>query len=293
MIAVTEAVQAVLDSGSAWYADLYTIRLISGEVIRITSADVNVTWGGETWLSPARAAVPVVSRGDITYQIGLSVDQLSIEVMHGADLRVSGMPWPMAIRVGLFDAADIELLRAVGAFGAGTVAGVVPRFAGRVGPTDPGRSLSTITVDSHLAYLQSPVPKNVYQPSCSNTVYDTTCGLDRASRETHVTVASVSEDRMTVGITGAVLAADKYLAGFARFTGLLGGNVNQQVTVWGNTASVVTLLYPFPDDLNVGDTLALAPGCPKSMVACAAFDSAGWRNRFRGHPHVPVPETTV
>jgi len=292
MIPVTDDVRAVLDSGAAWFADLYTIRLLSGETLRITSADINVHWDGQVWQSPAQASVPAIERGEITFEIGLTVDQLSITLDHSPDMLLSGMPWAMAIRVGLLDAADVELVRAVGHFGSGVVAGVIPRFTGKVGPTDPGRARSTVTVDSLLAYLRAPVPRNLYQPSCGNTVYDSACGLNRASRETHVTVTSVSPDGLTVGISGATLPANKFQAGFARFTGL-GSNVAQEVTVWGNTSSVVTLLYPFPAPLLVGQTLALAPGCSKSMDACQALDAAGWKNRFRGHPHVPVPETTL
>lgn len=293
MIQVTSEVQAVLDSGTAWYADCYTIRLMSGEIVRITSADIDVRWGGETWVSRARAGVPLIQRGEITFEAGLTVDQLHLTIYHDASMTISGMAWPMAIRVGLLDGAEVDLVRAVGHFGSQVVAGVIPRFSGKVGPTDPGRTMSTVTVDSHLAYLRAPVPRNVYQPSCSATVYDSTCGLDRASRETHVSVASVSADRLQIGVSGATLVAGKYLAGFARFTGLTGSNANQQVTIWDNTASQITLLYPFPADLHVGHTLALAPGCTKTMAACKAFDLAGWKNRFRGHPHVPVPETLL
>lgn len=293
MIAVTEAVQAVLDSGAAWYADLYTFTLVSGQVVRITSADINVTWEGNTWLSKTRAAVPIVERGDIAFDLGLSVDQLELTMYHDLDTTISGMTWPMALRVGLLDAAEVDYVRAVGHFGSGEVAGVIPRFAGKIGPTDPGRTMSTLTVDSHIADLQAPVPRNVFQPSCSKTIYSPSCGINRASREVHVTIASVSPDGLTVGITGAALVPGKYLAGFARFTGLAESNANQQVTVWDNDASSVTLLYPFPDLLSIGQTLALAPGCIKSIAACTEFDPAGWRDRFGGHPHVPVPETVL
>ena len=168
---------------------------------------------------------------------------------------------------------------------------MIPRFAGKVGPTDPGRVSSTITVDSHLAYLRAPVPKNVYQPSCANTVYDQACGLNRSIYETTVMVTSVSADGIEVGISGAALLNSRYQGGFARFIGS-GSNAGQQVTVWDNSMGGLTLLYPFPAALHVGDTLAIAPGCQKSMPACAAFD-ADWKDRFRGHPHVPKPETLL
>lgn len=287
MIAVTPAVEAVLQSGCAWYADLFTLTLQSGLVLRYTTADIDVSWGGQTWLSRTVDGAPLIERGDITFEAGLGVDQLEINVATDPAMTVAGLAWPHALRAGLFDGAEVELVRAVGALGAG-VAGVIPRFTGKVGPCNPGRLRSTITVDSLLAYLRAPVPRNVYQPSCQNTVYDAACGLDRASREVAVTVTAVAADELTLSISGGHAPA-AYLGGFARFVSA-GGNAGQQVTVWDNGADSLVLLYPFPAPLAVGDTLALAPGCPKTTAACAAF---GNTPRFRGHPEVPVPETML
>ena len=290
MIPVTSEVQAVLDSGAAWYADLYTFTLSNGTVLRYTSLDQDVPWGDHKWVSCQSDAGPLIERGSITYSVGLSVDALDLTIYTHPSMKVSGLTWPTAMRLGLFDAADVSLVRAVGRLGEHTPVGVVPRFTGRVGPCEPGRSKSSMQVESLLAYLRAPVPRNVYQPSCSNTVYDSACQLDRASREQVVSVVSVSPDGLTVGISGATLVADHYLAGFARFSTSSGGNVNQQVTVAGNTTTSLTLLYPFPADLLPGQLLALAPGCGKALSNCRAFDN---EDHFRGHPHVPVPETML
>ena len=289
MITVTTEVQAVLSSGMAWYADLYTFSLLNGTVIRVTPSDRDVTWGGNTWSSPAQSGAPLIERGDITFEAGLSVDQMQLTVYHDAIGTVSGMSWPAALRVGLFDGATVSLVRAVGAFGQ-PVAGVIPRFTGKVGPCTPGRMASVITVDSMLAYLRAPVPRNVYQPSCANTVYDHACGLSRAAAETTVTITAVSVDQLSITVSGT-LTASRYAGGFARFVGA-GANATQQVTVSDNDAHVLTLLYPFPADLVVGQTLAIALGCPKTMAACAAFGGE-WKDRFRGHPNVPEPETML
>lgn len=289
MILVTAEVEAVMNANAAWCADLFTFTLKSGVVLRYTSADIDVTWGGETWLSRTFEGAPLIERGEITYEPGLTVDQLEITIHTDETMAVSGLPWPHAIRVGLLNDAKVEVLRAVSLLGQ-PVAGVIPRFVGKVGPCNPGRMRSTITVESLLAYLSAPVPRNVYQPSCSNTVYDDACGLNRAARETVVTVASVSPDSTTINISGASLVASAYVGGFARFVGTVGGNVNQQVTVKDNGTGQITLLYPFPASLLIGQQIALAPGCPKTDAACIAF---GNRPRFRGAPHVPVPETAI
>lgn len=284
MISVTAEVQAIIFSGSAWYADLYTFTLKSGVVLRYTTADTNVVWGGNTW----SARGPLLERGSITFDTGLQVDQLEIIIHTDDTMTVSGLPWPHAIRAGLLDGAEVVLARAVGPIG-GAVAGVIPRFTGRVGPCNPGRVKSSIMVESLLAYLRAPVPRTVYQPSCSNTLYDAACGLSRASREVVATVSTVSLDGQTIGVTGTHVA-DAYLGGFARFTAGGAGNQNQQVTVKSNTTNSVVLLYPFPAQLVPGDQLALAPGCAKTLAACAAY---GNTPRFRGHPHVPAPETMI
>lgn len=289
MIPVTAEVEAVMNADAAWCADLFTFTLKSGVVLRYTSADIDVTWGGNTWLSRTVEGAPLIERGEITYEPGLTVDQLEITIHTDETMAVSGLPWPHAIRVGLLNDATVEVWRAVSLLGE-PVAGIIPRFVGKVGPCNPGRMRSTITVESLLAYLSAPVPRNVYQPSCSNTVYDDACGLNRAAHETVVTVTSVSLDSTTIDISGASLTVDQYLGGFARFVGTVGGNVNQQVTIKSNSAGQIVLLYPFPASLLIGQQLALAPGCPKTTTACNGFGNIV---RFRGHPHVPVPETAI
>lgn len=289
MIYVTPAVEAVMNSDAAWYADLFTFTLISGLVMRYTSADVDVTWDGNTWKATMADGAPLISRGEITFEPGLTVDQLEITIQTDETMTVSGLPWPHAIRVGLLNGATVEVQRAVSLLGQ-PVAGVIPRFVGKVGPCNPGRMSSAITVESHLAYLSAPVPRNVHQPSCLNTIYDGACTLNRAANETTVTVVSVNLDGLTVNVSGATLTASRYLGGFARFVGTVGGNVNQQVTVSDNGTGQITLLYPFPASLLIGQQIALAPGCAKSMDDCNSFGNI---IHFRGHPHVPVPETAV
>lgn len=290
MIQLTAPVLTVLASGIAWYADLYTFTLHTGEVIRITSSDHDISWDGQVWASPAQSGAPLIERGDITFEAGLTVDQLTLTVYSDAGSKVSGMSWPAALRVGLFDGADVILQRAIGPLG-GDVVGVIPRFAGKVGPCVPGRVSSTITVDSMLAYLRAPVPRNVYQPGCANTMYDAACGLNRAAYESIVTVVSITADALTVAVTPA-MTASRYLGGFARFVGT-GANAGQQVTVSDNSESALSLLSAFPAPLSVGQTLAVAPGCSKSMAACEAHDATGWRDRYRGYPYVPEPETQL
>lgn len=287
MIPQTDPVKTVKASGSAWRAELITFTLVSGQVLRFTTADIDITWDGNTWLSAGANKAPLIERGEINFVAGLEVDQLELTVTADETMSVLGLSWPHALRSGLFDGAEVSLSRAVGPLG-GAIVGVTPRFTGKVGPCTIGRYQSTITVDSLLAYLRAPVPRNVYQASCANTIYDSSCGLNRAAREIVATIQAVSADGLTVTLTGNVQAG-MYAAGFARFGGS-GSNAGQQVTIRDNSANVLTLLYQFPATLAVGDQLALAPGCQKTRDACNGYGNIV---RFRGHPHVPVPETML
>lgn len=281
----TQAVTAVKASGAAWRAELITFTLISGQVLRYTLADIDIAWNGNIWQSAAPYKAPIIERGEISFKAGLEVGQMDLTLTADETMTVLGLPWPHALRSGLLDGADVALSRAVGYLG-GSVVGVTPRFTGKVGPCNIGRYQSTITVDSLLAYLRAPVPRNVYQASCTNILYDSACGLNRAAFERTVTVQSVSDDRLTISLVGNVQAG-MYASGIARFLGN-GSNSGQQVTIRDNTATTLTLLYPFPDVISIGRQLALAPGCQKTRDSCNNFGNIA---RFRGQPHVPVPET--
>lgn len=293
MITVTEEVQAILSAGDCWMADLIQISLRNGQVVRVAVTDRDIIWSGNTYFCPSSGVMPIIERGDITFKVGLEVDQMELTVHHDASHLICGLTWANAIRVGLLKGADVSVIRAVSPFWDGLpppIPGVIPRFTGRVGPCQPGRVTSKLTVESLLSYLNKPVPANVYQAPCPNTLYDSNCGVRRAANETTVTITSVAADQLTFGVSGT-LTAEALQGGFSRFVGT-GGNVTQQVTVADNTAHGITLLYPYPTPLAVGDTLVLAPGCLKSMAACATYGGE-WRDRFGGQPHVPVPETLL
>jgi uncharacterized phage protein (TIGR02218 family) len=282
MITISPELQTLLsDSPTLWWADLYSISLKNGTVLRYTAADVPVTYGS-TWVADG----PQIERGDITFETGCTVSQLELTLHATESMLVSGVPLLQAVRLGLFDGADLSLHRAYSAGLGQPIVGIMPRFTGRIGACRPTRFSATMVVDSHIAYLNAPVPRNVWQPNCHNNIYDTACGLSRAAREVTVTVTSVTG--LSIGISGTH-TANAFASGFAKFSGS-GANANWQASVRENGSNTLTLMYPFPAPLQVGDSLVLAPGCAKTLAACTAF---GNTPRFRGHPHVPVPETLL
>lgn len=284
MRAVSSQLMTLLTTAeSFWMADLYMFAPIGQLPVRLISGDADVKIGSDTW----SAAGPRIERGNTRLIVGLEVDNLEITLHATPSHLLAGVPWLDAIRRGVLDGADVTLLRAFAPAPGEAITGTIKLFAGRVGDCELGRTSARLSIDSHLKLLNAPVPRNAYQSGCLNTVYDSACGLDRASREVIVSVTSVNGD--VIGVSPAI-AAGWFAAGPCRFGGSSGANAGRSVSIRSNTSNTITLLNPFPVSLQVGNTLYLAPGCNKTMDACNQLNNIV---RFRGQPFVPVPETLL
>ena len=64
----------------------------------------------------------------------------------------------------------------------GTAIGAAMLFKGRLGTIDEiGRTSAKLTVNSDLVLLDIDMPRNIYQPTCLHTLYDTGCTLEQRS----------------------------------------------------------------------------------------------------------------
>jgi len=287
MIALSPELQAFLASARSFVmADLYTIRLSSGQVLRYTDADVMINYSGNNY----SASGPLIKRTGIRTVRGIEVDTLNITFTAGLQDTVLGEPIiPFIIGRG-FDGALIELDRAFMADWGQPVVGAVPRFVGRVADVDPAnREQATLQVKSPLELLDTKVPRGVYQPACLRTVYSADCGVNRALFETVGTVqAGGNTDRLI--LSNLVADLGYFDQGVIRFTS--GGNAGVARTVRRQTGDgTVTLILGLPAVPQPGDQFLIYPGCPRTLDACTnKFNN---RSRYRGFPYIPVAETAV
>lgn len=98
---------SILGSGQFLMADLFTFTLVNGTVQRITSYDVPLKSGGNTFVTSPR-----IKRGKTHWKIGLDVDELDLEVYPQASDLVGALSWQAAMQQGVFDGATLELDRA-------------------------------------------------------------------------------------------------------------------------------------------------------------------------------------
>jgi hypothetical protein len=161
-------------------------------------------------------------------------------------------------------------------------------FAGRVADVDADRVSIELTCKSDVELLDTPFPRNVYQPTCSHTLFDTGCAL---------TARSSRRERGGVGIDGedperhSRSRGDRLLrprhgdddVGRARRAAAADQGVHARVAQHDRAPAAVPAA-PAP-----GDTMDVAPGLRQAAghVLDTKFSNLA---RFRGEPYIPAPE---
>lgn len=279
--------QAVLDAmmagAPAYMADLYTISLVGGTVLRYTGYDLPLTLDGDTYQS----AGPLFERGRTRTLVGIEVDTMTLTIHAGTAITVGGVPILQAVAAGTFDGATFRLARAFMLDPAGPPPGALILFEGRVAETEISRSEARLTVRSLLELLNVQLPRNLYQAGCVNTLFDDVCGLVKASHGSTTTVGAASTQLL---LNCALAQAGGFFDG-GTVTMLSGPNAGVTRTVKRYQTGQVELAYPLPKLPYVGDSFTAYPGCDKTQATC----TAKYANlpRFRGFPHIPVPETAL
>jgi hypothetical protein len=154
-------------------ADLYTIALKSGTVLRYTTWDSNMSVQGNLFL----AGPPHIKRSSIEEKLGLDVSSLDLEILAGLGDTVNGEPVLQLIASGAFDGAALTIDRLF-MDSAGNQIGTVVRFSGTIGAVDEvGRTSAKLTVDALVSLLSQQLPNIILQPNCTNTLFDARCTL--------------------------------------------------------------------------------------------------------------------
>lgn len=259
-------------------ADLWTITLKAGTVLRYTNAPEALVVSSNTF-SPA-----VIRRDRVRLKLGLEVDTLSMTWDYDLTAITSGLALGALINVGAFDGATVKLERLFMQTSGDVSLGAVHWFEGRVADAEAAGGEAVLKIKSDLEILDIKMPRNLFQAGCINTIYDTACGLNKATytKTSHVHAGS------TASVINCPLAdADDYFnLGGITFTS--GANSGLTRLVKDYAVGVITCLA-FPSIPAVDDTFSIWPGCDKTKTLCNSRYSNS--ANFRGFPYVPKPET--
>jgi uncharacterized phage protein (TIGR02218 family) len=266
-------------------ADAFTFTLRSGLILSYTDVDVSFAYNGITYLANS------ILIDGLKYKasVGLEVDQQQITVSAlAADTVTGGAPVLQALRDGTFDGCEIERDRVffsdrIG----GTAIGAVTLFKGRLGTVDQiGRTSAKLTVNSDLVLLDIDMPRNIYQPTCLHTLYDSGCTLVKNAFGANGTVGAGS----TASVINWSGASANFQQGSITFTSGVNVGVTANVNaVAGGTS--LTLGYPLQSVPSAGDTFTVYCGCDHTPGTCQSkFNNLA---NFRGFPYVPPPQMAV
>lgn len=275
--------------GQLVYADCYEFALNDGEtVLRYTTAQRSVTAVPPDGMDPVTYEAGQVLVSGLKYRlaVGTDVDEQDCTFACKPTAMVMGFPFLKAAELGLLDKAIVKRTRYFfERWGQPTVGGIV-FFRGFLSTVvDIGSISCSAKVKSGMLLLNTPMPHNLFQPQCLNTLFDARCRLDPGDWAVQGTVESGSTNRVIVWSSSI---ADEYSQGTIRFES--GPNIGSVRTIRQSTSGAIIVTFPLDFTPDVGDDFVVFPGCDKSKGRCNAFSNIA---NFRGYPFVPPPETAT
>ena len=278
----TDLINLLAGNDEFLMADLFTFTLITGDIYRWTTADIDVTYDGNLYKSGSS----LIKRGTIKNVLGVSVDALDITLYPSPTDTISNIKLSTAIlSFGFLDNATLELRKCFFSDW-NTPVGNVILFMGTVSDIVGTGTQIDIQIKSKLEILNAQVPRNLYQSSCINSVYDSMCQANKA--------AVTSSGVVTSGTVSSVLTNASFGNGFfdlGVLTFTSGANTGVKRTVKKYASSTFIFSLPLPNTPSNGDGFSVFPGCDNTMATCSS--KFGNFINFRGMPFIPVPETSI
>ena len=285
MRAATPALIAHLNSTQQFVmADMYAFTLDSGIVLRYTTWDTDLIYNGNNYSSSG----PLITRSKSRIVLGVEVETLDLIIAPAQTDLIAGVPFLAAAIRGALDGAYLHLDRIF--MSAGAVVGGYINFTGAVADITVSRTEIKMSVKSPMNLLNVQFPKNIIQPGCLRTLYDTGCGVVRSSVAVNSSVTSASTTVInTPMLVGFGLSVGYFDQGYVEFTS--GALIGVSRTIKSSGSGQLHLLNPLAAAPSPGDTFTAYPGCDRSQATCSAkFNNIA---KFRGFPYVPMPETAA
>jgi uncharacterized phage protein (TIGR02218 family) len=259
--------------------DLFEIT-VRGTVYYLTGREVDISWGGHTYVSTGA----LLARSRVRQGADGTLDDLDVRVMHGGTATLGGVTWVARYMAQDFAGAAFKLRRAY--FSASTtVVDTVLLFDGFVGPAQFSSTEGRMVVRSLASRLETPLPRNLYQPQCGANLYDSICGLTRPTTWDAATTAAGSTTAV-VKMSSVTQAANYFKLGMVEFlSGALSG-LSRTITgsAQNGAHQDLTISPPLPSAPATSVTIKVRRGCDKVATTC---DGYGRLVSYLGAPMAP------
>lgn len=278
--------QLLLNNQVFYMADLYTITLTNGAVLRYTNCDIALKVGGEIY-QPF-----LIERTGTKQTRGISVDELNLTITVDQQDKIPGkLTFMQGVANGAFENALLKLDKVFSPepfkFNMPAIDSdyVLLWWIGLFNIDSGGGNNVEATAASLTQLLNVKFPRNLYYPPCIYTLGDTGC---KVSLDAFKMAGSISSESSRSELKSNLNITDGYLTqGSITFTSGVNTNVTRSIRT--NIGGNITVVMPFQSAPSNGDTFTVLPACDKSMNCCGhRFNDL---DHFRGYPFIPVPET--
>lgn len=272
------------DNNTLRTADLYTFELINGSYLYYTSADFDITYKNNNYLCDNIG----IKRGEISWLSGLSTDNLVIEFYPSDNDFIGDVEFSEALRIGMFDGAKMRLDMAFYADGWNNSPLVLETlFTGNVDVETVESNYIKIEVKSLIELLNFKFPPDIYQASCSYSLYGAGCGVNKADfSETKNTLANSTKKIIKCNLAQV---AGYYDQGVIIFNN--GPNLNIKRSIKQHTDGQLILNIPLPFTPVVNNSFTVSAGCNKTIEHCT--NKFGNKKNTNACPGIPDPDTTL
>lgn len=293
---VTAQLTALLASRQYRLAKLFTFSLADGvTVLRYCSGDQDITSGGNLYSCGGETGPYFEKEGSKVkghWKIGLGSDTMTVDVLPGS-ASILGIPFITAVRIGLFDGADLQIDYAfMGIYGVVDSGCQLVIFKGRVAEVGADRNIISFQINDYRELLNQSLPRELFAASCANTLYDASCTVVQATFTDTVVIALAGSTQIAI-LANIPHATGYFDMGKLTFTSGQMNGFTVGVSRWvAGTPGTITPTAPLPFAPTAGDTFDISAGCDRTNGAggCLKFSNIA---NFRGFPYVPAPETPL
>lgn len=274
---------------SLYVADLFTITLKSGLVMRITDGQLAIPAGGQTY-DPVRWGAWKCTGTQMS--LGMMNSSANLTIYANPEIRMPDWDIPIleAIQLGLFDAASISIVTVYMPTYGDTFLGGVIRFSGKI--TDlqkTGRTSAEGSAKPDTYTLNQQMPREVLQPGCLWVFGDAGCTIDRDAYTFSNSVGPGTNNVIIQPATPFAQPDDYYTQGVIVFTS--GRNNGLAASIQKHQNGGLRLIRPMLFPVVEGDTFNATAGCAHTTNACQQkFDNL--RN-YLGFPFIPNTEAAI
>lgn len=291
----TDLVSFLLSKQPWWSADLFTFSLPNGQTLRYTTGDVNITFGGNTWLC-ASASSFALTRKNWQVKNTMDVPQMEVELISTGTDYVAQANIKLLMHNGFFDGAWIEMDRAFMPVSLGygnTSLGTVPIFAGPCGQVEITATGAKITVRGANVKHQQYMPRNRFLTSCIHALYDGGCKVVKATYTFAGTVSTANKIQFNWTSDPTSGHYLNLISGYVTMTS--GVAQGTQRTIGNASSTGISFIYPFYEIPQAGDTFNVVYGCNKTLnqgptANCTTFSNT---QNYRGFPFVPPADAAL